>query len=300
MAVFDTFSKRKRRREGKVPDVLSGEVPQPLREQLWHIANEFSEMEYIVLGDSSRSPMDLLGELQQALVREFGRQALMPQSVRANHVERVVDLLMFIRWASAPDGELVDLVELLCSLFEDCGGVHLVEEINGRFREAGSGYEFRDGQVVEVTSQHLHTEAVQPALEILADEAFAGANAEYRDAHGHYRAGRYGDALHECAKAFESTMKVICDLKGRTYSATATAKDLIPVLLGNGLLPPFMQAKLNNFRSLLETAVPTPRNKLDGHGAGANPHDVPRWMAKYLLHLTATTIVMLVDAAEAG
>lgn len=87
-----------------------------------------------------------------------------------------------------------------------------IEELNVRFRQAGFGYQFEGGQIVRVDSQLLHSEVVKPALVLLADHRFEGAQDEFLSAHAHYRAGEYEDAIVDANRAFESTMKTICDL----------------------------------------------------------------------------------------
>ena len=47
------------------------------------------------------------------------------------------------------------------------------------------------------------------------------------------------------------------------------------------------------------TGVPTVRNKTSGHGQGATPADVPEHLARYVLHMTASNIVFLVESAKA-
>lgn len=47
-----------------------------------------------------------------------------------------------------------------------------------------------------------------------------------------------------------------------------------------------------------EAGVPTVRNKLGGHGQGAEQIEVPDYVAAYALHLTATNILLLVNAEE--
>ena len=44
---------------------------------------------------------------------------------------------------------------------------------------------------------------------------------------------------------------------------------------------------------MLETGVPTIRNKNSGHGQGSDIKDVPEYMASYMLHLTATNLLFL-------
>jgi hypothetical protein len=62
------------------------------------------------------------------------------------------------------------------------------------------------------------------------------------------------------------------------------------------LIPSFMQSQFDGLRAVLEGGVPTLRNKMGGHGQGEVPVPVPAYFASYMLHLTATTILFLVEA----
>ena len=76
----------------------------------------------------------------------------------------------------------------------------------------------------------------------------------------------------ECTKAFESTMKSICDIKGWKYDKkTDTAKNLIDVLFQNDLIPAMFRSQFNNLRPLLESGSPVMRNKTAAHGQGPVP-----------------------------
>jgi hypothetical protein len=177
-----------------------------------------------------------------------------------------------------------------------------IQDLNQRFMEHGVGYAFVTGQLpqlIKKDNEHLHSEVVLPALRLLHEEGFSGANEEYRSAHEHYRHGAYKECLNDCLKAFESTMKTICTRKNWVFKDTNTASSLIEVCLKNSLLPTFIQSHLGAVRSALESAIPTVRNKLGGHGQGPEPKTVPQFYAEYLLHETAATIVFLVDAYKA-
>jgi uncharacterized protein DUF7014 len=50
---------------------------------------------------------------------------------------------------------------------------------------------------------------------------------------------------------------------------------------------------------LLVHTIPKIRNRLGGHGQGSKPVAAPDYLARYMLHTTATTILMLVDAEKA-
>ncbi len=168
-----------------------------------------------------------------------------------------------------------------------------IDEINERMRRDGFGYEYTNGQLIRVDSQYVHAEVVKPALSILDNHN--GAREEFLSAHEHYRHNKYEECLVDCNKAFESLMKSIYSKRGWEYKNTATAKNLIRVGLDNSLIPRYLQEQFNHFSSLLESGIPTIRNKEAGHGQGESVRDVPEALVKYALHLTATNIVFLGD-----
>lgn len=111
--------------------------------------------------------------------------------------------------------------------------------------------------------------------------------------------GRNKEAVTEAAKSFESVMKVILNKRQWTHSPNDPAKKLIEALYANGLIPTFWQNHFTGLRQMLENAIPTPRNKNSAHGQGTIPTTVPDHMAGYTLHMTASTIVFLVNAEKA-
>lgn len=172
-------------------------------------------------------------------------------------------------------------------------------ELNDRFREHGIGYQYEQGELIRVDSQYIHAEAVVPALRLLQDVKFSGPSDEFLSAHEHYRKGEHKEAIVDALKAFESTMKAICDARGWKYDATATAKTLINMLFDNGLIPKYMENHFAGLRTTLEAGLPTVRNKTSGHGQGAQPVVVPGYLAAYALHLAASNIGLLVEAHKA-
>jgi hypothetical protein len=113
--------------------------------------------------------------------------------------------------------------------------------MNFWLQEAGIGYHFENGEIIEVSSQYIHVEAVRPALALLADSRFTGPHQEFLHAHELFRKARPSDAkgledsISTALKAFESTLKVICDLKCWSRPPTATAVPLVQVVIDNGL-----------------------------------------------------------------
>lgn len=172
-----------------------------------------------------------------------------------------------------------------------------IQDLNRYFRLHSLGYHFTGGQVFQVDSEFVHAEIVKPALALLHTKGFAGPEEEFLKAHKHYREGNYSEAIAAAAKAFESTMKAICKARRWPYDPDKdTAKKLIEILLAKGLIPEFLSSPFTGLRSVLESAVPTTRNRRGGHGQGPEPVEVPEHLAAYVLHSTASNIVMLVEA----
>jgi len=303
MAILDIFSKRQKRLRGEEPDVYSYDsLPAPLRVQVCHIVHES-------LGDgdpyTGRSE-SAYKAIVEALCREYGVFVLPPSRRRGDYVEELVQFVL-----NEPNVERVlDAVELAARVIDTSTREYsfmsrsnaseradeALEELNARFREHGIGFEYASGSIIRIDSEFVHSEVVKPALAILSESRYAGAQQEFLSAHAHYRSGNTKECLNDCLKAFESTMKVICDTRKWAYKKGATAKDLIQVCLDNGLIPSFWQQHFTSLRSGLESGVPTGRNKLGGHGQGAAPVHVPMYLAAYMLHMTASAIVFLAEA----
>lgn len=174
--------------------------------------------------------------------------------------------------------------------------------MNGRFREHCIGYEFAGGEIIRVDSKYLHAETVKPALHLLqeAGKGFSGPLDEFLKAHEHYRRGNQKDAILNAGKAFESTLKTICAARGWPFDSTKdTAKKLLETVFSNGLIPSYLQSHFSALQSVLESGVPTVRNKTSGHGQGATPTTVPNHIVAYVLHTTAANIVLLMEAHQA-
>lgn len=308
MAIFDLFSRRQRKLKGEVPDVyVYDELPGTLRVQLVHIWRD-------VIGDPGGNvdygrAEEFYSTAVDILRKEYGVFQLPGTTARERpHVE----LFNFFLKTTEVDRAL-DVVQLCARIIDNATRDYsyrnrtnapeiaddALVEINERLREAGVGYEIIQGDIVRIDAQYIHHEATKPALAILQAPRYAGAQQEFLSAHEHFRKGKNKEALTDCLKAFESLMKAICEKRGWTYGQNDTAKALIDVMFTKELVPAFWQAQFSSLRSLLESSIPTGRNKLSGHGQGASPKEVPGHLAAYMLHMTASTIVFLAMAEEA-
>ena len=302
MSIIDLFSKRQKRLRGDVPDVYVYEtIPEALRVQIVHIWKDaFGDNEGYQPGARNAYKF-----IHDALCREYGLFKLHDHA--NDYFEAAANFLL-----QTKDVErALDTIELSFKYIDrvvreqsyEHEGIKMspddaITELNGRFREHGVGYQYESGQVIRVDSQLIHAEVVQPALRFLAGRMYKGANQEFLSAHSRYRSRKYKECLNDCLKAFESTLKAICDKRGWPYDPGATAKKLIDIVFSRQLVPSFMQAHFAAVRTTLESGVPTVRNKLGAHGQGTTPTSVPECIASYALHLTATTVVFLAKADD--
>lgn len=310
MAVFDIFSKRQKVRRGEVPDVyVYDDLPQPLRVQIVHIWMD-------TLGNADQFPyssnvQEAYTAIVDGLCREYGVFRLSGAKAGGNrdYMQELVN--SFLRQTDVEYA--LDFVEMSFKVIDRATRVwaflerrtaseiadEAITELNHRMREHAVGYQYSDGEIIRVDSEFVHTEVVKPALKLLRQKHFTGAQQEFLKAHEHYRQGNAKEALNECLKAFESVMKAICDKRGWSYPPNATAKSLIKVCFDEGLVPTFWRQHYSSLQSMLESGVPTGRNKLGDHGQGTKPVDVPSYLVSYMLHMTASAIVFLADADAA-
>ena len=93
-------------------------------------------------------------------------------------------------------------------------------------------------------------------------------------------------------------MKSICEKRNWDYDERAAASSLINVCLENNLIPSYWQSHYSALKSLLESSVPPARNRLGGHGQGSDIRSVPDYLVAYMLHMTASAIVFLIEAEK--
>ncbi|EGR0659888.1 hypothetical protein FG135_18740 [Vibrio cholerae] len=309
MGMFDLFSKRQKRLRGDVPDVYSYDLlPEALRVQIIHIWGDS-------LGNNDqywgvRNVRDAYKFIVDTLCREYGLFQL-PSAKGYGDRQYMQELSAYLLEEQNVEKQL-DVVELtfkvinkLTRKYDYMGKRNApevtddaIDELNQRFKEHGVGFQFTNNEIFRVDSELLHVETVKPALRLLNQNHYEGAQQEFLLAYEHYRHGRYKESLNDCLKAFESTMKSICDKRGWQYQANATSKSLIKVCFDNELVPAFWQQQMTSLRSLLESSIPTGRNKLSGHGQGSETIEIPDHFVAYMLHMTASTLVFLATAEE--
>jgi len=309
MAITNLYSKRKRALKGDVSDIYSyDEISEKLRVQIVHIINDaigvcatFSNMRsYGYQRDhSDQAYMDICKTLRQEYgVFELSRNA-------NSYYNEVYDF--FLNTESVD--ECLDIIELSFSVIDGyvrknkyyfkSNADEAINDLNQRFKENSVGYQFENGEIIRVDSQFVHAEVVKPILLVLSSSSeYEGVLDEFMSAHEHYRHGKYKECLNDCLKSFESLMKSIHKRNSWAFNETDTAKKLINSCLENKLIPEYLQNQFSSMRILLESGIPTIRNKEGGHGQGPDIVDVPEHLASYTIHLTATNLLFLARCEE--
>ncbi len=309
MPIFDTFSRRKRRAEQTEADVYQyDDIPEKLRFQVCRIfSNSIGAYRAYEQFDQNNA---LWHNIAETVAQELGRRTL------ADGNDPKEDCLYFLQQEQNTDHWL-DLVEIsalaidkICrgpkydEYFRERKGItqtadDAIQELNFRFKEARLGYRYENGQIIQIDNDLLHAEVTKPALQLLSDPRFKGAEEEFREAHEHYRVHKYEDCITNALKAFESTLKTICDLKEWEYSKKSTASNLLKIVFREKLVPDYLDNSFTQLAATLQSGLPKVRNEAGGHGQGTGLRETPDYIAAYALHLAAAKIVLLVRAMQA-
>lgn len=83
-------------------------------------------------------------------------------------------------------------------------------EINERFKENYFGYECVENKIIRIDNNLLHANIIEKTLDLTINPVFENANEEFLSALEHLKNGKNKEALNDCLKSFESTMKIIC------------------------------------------------------------------------------------------
>ena len=296
MPVLDLYSYRKRLEEDNAPDVFTyDDVPYGLRVQIVHILRDAVGLEehqrWKVIHDAVAREHELLVLNDRYAYRDRCETYLL----EANSHETALDFI-------EASFRYLELAPRRISDYRREERIRAAraasQELNERFRRAGVGYQFEDGQIFRVDSELIHSEVVRPALRFLHQRGFEGPREEFLRAHACYRAGDTKEAVTNANNAFESTLKAICMQRRWSYPEGATAPRLVKVVRDNGLFPSYLEKSFDQLAATLKSGVPEVRNEAGGHGQGPTPRETPDYVAAYALHLAAASILFLVEAHQ--
>lgn len=298
--MFELLLKRIMNELGEPEVFIYNSFPQAFRNQVFYILKD-------VLNPYSTYDQELRDVFEEKFCREKGLKGMKYDQLHKGYGKESIEYYFL----ECNDVDFLDAVDYFFYIidkklrtlkpeykydYDSEGAVNeAIIELNYRFKQHNLGYEFINSQIITIDSTYLHKRAVKPSLKLLFEEGFEGAEDEIRNAYEKRRKGDNRNAIIEAGRAFESTMKIICERKGYEYDkAKDTAQKLISILEKNQFYPSYMNAHMNNLKTTLETGLPVVRNKIAGYGQGNDAVAIPDEFADYTLHLTATNILFLV------
>ncbi|TDW97120.1 STM4504/CBY_0614 family protein [Dinghuibacter silviterrae] len=291
-------------------ELIYDSFPIALRRQLMDIANNFFGFNNIV-GDPYKSAWRMINKL---LRESHGRETLHYPASALVHVTRYVfddDVKQYF-YKLEDIQKMLDVLEVVFLVINSTAKIReskylpvegykvesVVQDFNQRLSQHCSGYRLEEGMMVRMDNDLLHQEVTREVLILLTNPDYSNIDAEYRQALKHFRNGDYKDSVVNAGKAFESTMKVICDQKGYAYASNATAAPLMSILYQEKFIPEYLQNGLGGLRAMLEGGVSVIRNKTSAHGAGSQDIQVDENLANYALYNAGATIRFLLRLLE--
>lgn len=311
MGVLDELLKRKlysdRKKEleesGKKDYYIYDDFPSEFRNKLVYLVVDvlrpWAEEIMSPFGRSSPSDTEPYRITEDAILRKYGYGPL-PGDTLGGYIHQ------------ADTDYLLDFIELFLVVSVQCvdpsernaGKKYqalksAVERLNAILKEHRIGYEFVQSQMIRKDSEFLHREIIKEAINLLYVEGFDGALTEFMRAielSQEEKKESWADAITNANRAFESTMKAICDKHGIPYRKDKdTAKDLIQKMYDSGFLMPYLQNFTDQLRIMMTSGLPTIRSRQAAHGHGLKPKDIQRSYVQFALHLAGTFIVFLIQ-----
>lgn len=300
IGITDLFFKRAKKERGELPDIYQyDELPKKLKIQIVHIWKGSIGEDYSNIYNSSAN-IKYYENVYNILCKELGVFQL---GEGGTYFQKIVNYFL-----KDDDVEIsLSIIELMMwhidkyyeKYYDKDNFQKVIDELNERFKENGIGYQYGNRKIIRIDSQYIHTEVVKPALTLLGNPIYQGAQQEFLNAHEHYRHQRYQEAMIDCLKAYESTLKIILKKRNWEYKDTDTADALTGKIMQKGLIPDYWQQYFKSLKNTLTSGIPTARNKEAGHGQADEIRNIPDYLASYILHMTASAIVFLIKAEEA-
>lgn len=173
-----------------------------------------------------------------------------------------------------------------------------IDRLNTCFQKNCIGYKFTGDMLIRIDNELLYANITKDTMQFLSNPDNFNINEEYLQAHRHYRNGDYEDCIVNCNKAFESTMKVICDKRVYPYDQSTRVTGLVAILINNHFFPPLLLQQITGVRKTLEEGISVIRNNKGGHGKGIANVIVDENLASYTLDLTGSAIKFLLGILE--
>lgn len=177
---------------------------------------------------------------------------------------------------------LFDIIELALTFMERDEREKCRVKINQIFDLHDCAWRIADGEFFKLDSDFIGARITAQAHDNLAANGFAGASNEFAKARQELAQQDVKDAIIHAGKSFESVMKVMT-----TGTENANADQLIKAMLSQGYFDDLPESIRKGFAEQVMKPLPFLRNKLAGHGQGAQVVEVPPTYGELALQLAA-------------
>jgi hypothetical protein len=161
------------------------------------------------------------------------------------------------------------------------------QEINWRIKQNGVGFQIEQRQIIRVDDQFLHAKVVKPVIGLLSsDKANETALADFLKAHEHHRHDNNKDAVVTANRAFEAHSRRFARSEKVALWQRRGASDLIKIVRQNGLFPDYLDKTFDTYVAMMKSGLP-------------DDAEAPSYLVAYAVHLSATNIIMAIEAEKA-
>jgi hypothetical protein len=303
--IKDLLFRRMKRLKGEIPDYYSYKLNEKVRHKLIGTILDFE-----VRGEFDDLVIHIERELGKNISSEYSSSAKI-QDFMFNCPEdeflSIIEILISIKFSnyknavyhdrnSYPSSKTISLRKNVQSF---------INTINKTFKVDKIGYEIVPASlpnlpyiIVPFNSKYLYVETIKEPMSLLYDAKFEGPLNEFELALDDYRNEKYEDTIHKSNKSYESTLKTILDLKKIDFNPS---KEKIPQLVQKiqdetDIIDSSFRDIVNPFMSILKKGPNIIRNMEGiGHGQGMDVKEMEKSYANFVLRLTGTYIVFLIE-----
>jgi hypothetical protein len=174
-----------------------------------------------------------------------------------------------------------DLIELALGQMEDGEREKCRKKINEIFDVHDCAWRIADGEFFKLDADFMGARLAANAHDALVANRYVGAADEFAKARQVLGTGDAKDSIFYAAKSIESVMKVM------SGSPHANADQLVKIMLTQGYFDDLPESIRNGFAEQVMKTLPFIRNKLAGHGQGADIVNVPALYGDLAVQLAA-------------
>jgi hypothetical protein len=176
---------------------------------------------------------------------------------------------------------IFDVIELSIAWMDSSEKEAFRVKLNEIFEVHACPWRFTDGEFFKLEGDFVGARLTETAHNALAANKFTGAADEFSKARENLASNNAKDTIFYAAKSFESVMKALTRLDH------ANADRLVKAMSAQGMFDDLPQSARQAFVEHVMKTLPALRNKLAGHGQGAEIVEVPAIYGELALQLAA-------------